>query len=150
MGLLSKLKKTITGSWADVSLSASPAQRGETITFTVDVAVQSDPIEIDKVYIKLRCREAIDIPRYYSAQLDDRSYIHVEKHHDFFTQELTLGMAQKMAANQSYSFSGSAEIPSNLPPSMTGKYSRTEWEALAGLDMKGNDPDSGWVTLVVR
>jgi len=38
----------------------------------------------------------------------------------------------------------SVDLPLNLPPSYNGRNTRVEYVGLAGLDMKGNDPDRGW------
>lgn len=64
MGLFSKIKNSITGGWADVSLMVNDAQRGSSASVTVNVSVKSESINVDEVYLILRCMELVEIPDY--------------------------------------------------------------------------------------
>ena len=64
MGFFSRLTRSITGGWAEVSLVMAPAQRGRSAAITVTVAVRDEPISIGRVYARMRCVENIDIPHY--------------------------------------------------------------------------------------
>ena len=147
MGFLSKLKSSLTGDWADVSLDVAPVQRGETAVVTVTVAVKTEPIRINRVYVKLRCAEEINIPNYPTGKRDAEGKsidLNVRKTENLLNEEITLADAQEFAAGSTRRFEGDLKIPAHLPASFSGKYASIKWSAFAALDMKGNDPDSGW------
>ncbi len=58
--------------------------------------------------------------------------------------------ASEIQAGQVYNWEGVIELPGNTNPSLSGKLIDHKWEIQAGLDMPGNDPDSGWQTLSVQ
>ncbi|MCH8961455.1 MAG: sporulation protein [Bacteroidetes bacterium] len=153
MGFLSKLKSTITGSWADVTLSVASAQRGETAAVTVDVAVKSEPIRINRVYVQFRCTEEVKILNYQTGRRDAEGktiVIDVRKTERLLNEEIVLAGAQELAAESHHHFEGELRIPAHLPASFEGRHASISWSAMAGLDMKGNDPDSGWQDLEIR
>ncbi len=153
MGFLSKLKSTLTGDWADVTLSVASAQRGETAAVTVDVAVKSETIRIKRVYVQFRCTEVIKILNYQTGKRDAEGktiVIDVRKTERLLNEEIVLAGAQELAAESHHHFEGEIRIPAHLPVPFEGKHVRIAWSAMAGLDMKGNDPDSGWQDLAIQ
>jgi len=156
MGFFSKLKNTLTGGWADVTLDAPGGRRGDSIAVTVRVRMKGEPIAISRVYVRLTCAEIIDIPGYQipaagttASATPGRDRVDIHARESLLDQDSTLAPAQTLAANQEYEFKGRIEIPNTCPPSFGGRHARIEWQVLAGLDMKGNDPDSGWRTISV-
>ena len=153
MGFLSKLKSSLTGDWADVTLSVASAQRGETAAVTVDVAVKSETIRINRVYVQFRCTEAVKILNYQTGKRDAEGktiVIDVRKTERLLNEEIVLAGAQELAAESHHHFEGELRIPAHLPASFEGRHASISWSAKASLDMKGNDPDSGWQNLEVR
>ena len=57
--------------------------------------------------------------------------------------------ADDLKANTSYDWEAQLELPSESNGTYHGHNARHEWEIFAGLDMSGNDPDSGWVAFNV-
>ena len=103
MGFLSKLKSSLTGSWADVTLSVAPAQRGEIAAVTVDVAVKSEAIRINRVYVEFRCTEAVKILNYQTGKRDAEEkeiVIDVRKSERLLNEEIVLAGAQELAAER--------------------------------------------------
>ncbi len=154
MGLLSKIKNTLTGGWADVFIDCDEGKRGETLHYTVRCVVGKESIKISRVYIQFEARESIEIPNYRvsdtSSGSSSSNYEHITASEELLEKELTVADAQELEAGQSYTWEGSVDIPDHLPGTFNGKYAAIEWRILAGLDMTGNDPDSGWQAVHVH
>ena len=153
MGFFSKLKNNFTGGWADVTVSVSNGKRGTSVPITVHVSVRSKAISVNRVYVKLNCEEIIEIPRYKALDRDasgDVDYIDVKSGGTLFEQELVIASTQDLQAEQSYTFEDEIDIPGKLPPTFNGRHAKVVWSIFAGLDMKGNDPDSGWIEIQIE
>ncbi len=154
MGFFSKLKNTLTGGWATVTVECEQnARRGEKFPFKVNVQVKDEDISVDRVYIQLQCAEVIELDNYRSFDRDDAGdidYINVRHSEELLDEELTISQNQQLGANQSASFDGEVDIPAHLPPSYRGRNCSVQWRIYAGLDMTGNDPDSGWKEITVE
>lgn len=165
MGFFSNLKNSLTGNWADVSVMMPAAVRGETATITVNVAVKDQEIEFEKIAVQVRCSEIIELPNYRVSGSSSASNgakpgtstatrtsqdVDVRHTEQLFTQEIVVAGAQSLPANSQHAFEGSVSIPTHLPPTLRGRHARFEWKAMASIDMKGNDPDSGWQDVEVR
>ncbi len=71
--------------------------------------------------------------------------------HDVFNQqEFVISPAQTLEGGKTYNWTHELTLPSHATPSYTGKYANHEWRFYVGLDAKGNDPDSGWVTATLK
>lgn len=162
MGFFSNLANSITGNWADVTVSAQPASRGQSAPFSVRVAVKSNEMEFEKIIVEVACAEIIEIPNYRDTGTNDMQQkstgvtvagghqINVKTRESLFTQEIQVSGAGKLAANAQQTYEGSVNLPANLPPSMRGRHARFEWQVRASIAMRGNDPDSGWQPFEVR
>ena len=154
MGLLSKIKNTLTGGWAEVFIDSEDGKRGESLTYTVRCVVGKEPIKISRVYIQFEARESIEIPNYRVGNSGGSGagsdYRHITASEVLLEKEDTVADAQELKAGESYSWEGSVEIPDHLPGTFNGKYAAIEWRIIAGLDMTGNDPDSGWQAVHVH
>ncbi len=156
MGFLSNLKNNLTGNWADVSLQPADGKRGDVITFTVHVNVRDQDIDVSKVAVKVKCVERVSVPERHSTSRpghDDGPRTSSMGDRDvttnLFDREILASPAIHLEAGSSHTFEAEVSIPDNLPPTVTGRNARFEWQAFASLDMKGNDPDSGWQTFRV-
>ncbi len=148
MGFLSNMKKNLTGSWADVQIEVAGATtRGGTLPVRVHVQVKDSDIVVDRVIVELQCEEVIDVrgaagtnwsSNSGSTSMQSESRVSVHSH------ELVLASAQQMAAGSSATFEGQLPITTQAPPTANGRHARFNWEVRGRLDMKGNDPDSGW------
>jgi hypothetical protein len=147
MGFFSNLKNSLTGGWADVTVSTGPARRGEPLAVTVVISVKSSEIVVNEVYLQLECKEVVELPNYpvpdpdkpgttRSVTIRETTSLHRLKH--------VLAPGRTFAAQSQHTFNASIGLPGDLPPSYNGRLARIEWLVLAGLEMKGNDPDSGW------
>lgn len=165
MGFFSNLANSITGNWADVTVSAQPAVRGQAAPFSVRVAVKSNDMQFDKIVVEVACAEIVEIPGYRddgSASTPQKgsgvtvssggsgNTVNVRTRESLFSQEVQVSGAGQLAANAQQTYEGSVNLPANLPPSMRGRHARFEWQVRASIVMRGNDPDSGWQAFEVR
>ncbi len=164
MGFFSNLANSITGNWADVTVSAQPAARGQAAPFSVRVAVKNNEMEFEKIVVEVACAEIVEIPNYRDNGGADTMHkggvtvssggsgnqINVKTRESLFSQEVQVAGAGKLAAGAQQSYEGSVNLPANLPPSMRGRHARFEWQVRASIVMRGNDPDSGWQPFEVR
>ena len=152
MGIFSKLKN-LTGGWADVSVIVENARRGDSTEVMVQVSVKDEPIEIKRVYVTLRCVEEVRMPNYrVNSQGTDQGSrsVNVSATETLHEHEYTAAGGTRLDAQILEAVPCRIDIPSHLPPSFEGRYARIRWLVRAGLDMSGNDPDSGWQELPVE
>lgn len=158
MGLMDKmknLKNSVTGDWATVSVHfEDPVSRGGALKATADVTVKNTAITIESVIVEVRCEEIIDIPNATvwesGSTTSARSATgRATASETVVDKEIKAAGPQELAAGSSSTYTAEVPIPTTAPPSMVGRNVRYEWQVRARLDMKGNDPDSGWQTLQV-
>ena len=160
MGLMDKLKSvksSITGDWATVIVRADPVDRGGSLEVTADVTVKGQDIGTEGIVLEVRCEEIIDIPN--ATVHDDvfgndddrgnRATGRATSSETLFEQKVTAAGPQHLAAGSATTVTGSIPIPATAPPAFDGRYARYEWQVRARVDMKGNDPDSGWQAIQV-
>ncbi len=145
MGIFSKLRN-LTGSWADVTVITEPGTRGESTSVMVQVSVRDEPIKVNRVYLTVRCVEEVNVPgvKQTGAQGNQMQPVNVSAREVLYDQEFTLATGVELDAGVLEAIEQSFEIPGQMPPSFTGRNARVVWQLRAGLDMTGNDPDSGW------
>lgn len=148
MGFFSNLKNAVTGGAASVQLvMPSSARRGDTIALQVTATAKSSA-KVNAVYVLVRARE--------HAQLRDTDYqggkSTTETVHGWrtsFEQRVTIAGPLQLQEGQTMQWEGSFSFPTSVQASFQGQMIDHTWELQAGLDMTGNDPDSGWLPLVV-
>lgn len=152
MGLFSRIKNSITGSWADVTIEALEPKIGEEFTVIVHVAVKAEDIDIDAIYLKVRSEEIVNLPSYHFSGLDGYDPFHydIDESVMHYEDSFEVTGAQHLEANQEYSFETKVLLPESSYSTFKGKLSSHEWLFYAGLDMKGNDPDSGWIEVEIN
>lgn len=152
MGFLSNMKKNLTGSWAEVALAIEPAaRRGDTIPVRVDVQVEDDEVTVTSVIVEVYCEEVVDVRSVVSAATTGpiTQQMSNELEETLHHEEVILASALTLSAGSTSSYEGSVRLPQNAPASARGRHAEFRWTARARLDMKGNDPDSGWTPLEV-
>ncbi len=148
MSFINKLKNAVnalTGGGAKVSVIAASPSREVPFTVKVKAVVGDQPMEISRVYVKLSGEETVTV-----RNVSDGDYTHdVTQNNTTFEQEFNIAGAQTLNASQEYEWEAQVEFPKDSPPAYRGLNATHELRILAGLDAKGNDPDSGWVVLAV-
>jgi hypothetical protein len=153
VGFLKKIKNNLTGGWAEVGIDYGTAVRGGSLDVTATIVVKAEPISTDGVIVEVRCQEEIDIPSAHIHQSFGSSSDHgtgrATSSESVVSTEVRASGPQELAAGSTTTASASVPIPAHAPPAMQGRYARYEWQVRARVDMKGNDPDSGWQALQV-
>jgi len=147
MGFFDKIKagfNSLTGGGASVTMSMEGNKLSETVKVNITAVIKDAPIDITKVYVWVRSVEKVNIPKKEVAA-DQPFDLNLVK--DIFHKvEFVAAPAQKLEGKQTYTWTTEVKLTGNTRASYYGTYVSHEWEFLAGLDAKGNDPDSGWIS----
>jgi len=147
MGFFDKVKgmaNKLTGNSATVTMTVEGGSVKGATKVNINATVKDAALEVTKVYLWVKSVEKINIPRT-ELPSDHQFAVNIDKE-VFVRQEFVVAPAQKLEAGQSYNWSYELTLSgANIMPTYFGKFVSHEWEFLAGLDAKGNDPDSGWI-----
>jgi hypothetical protein len=147
MGFMDKLKgavNAVTGGGAKVLLEFSPAfvHAGDTVKVKVTVTSTGTEVTSAGCFVDLLGREEVRV------KPSGQSSHHTESATSL-DQAFPLAPAFVLAPNETKVFEGSFQMPAGHQPSFTGAHSKHEWQIRGRIDVKGNDPDSGYQTLRV-
>lgn len=155
MGLFGSIARFITGGGAKVSLSVGEPSLSQPFPVTVSVVVEDADIKIAKVYVRIVAEENVRIHNVEVPRKGPNDTIEVIR--ETITGSTTgcdmtfdIAPAQTLSAKSNHEFTGVLRLPPNSLPSFNGINAQYRWRAMAGLDVSGNDPDSGWQDLDVR
>jgi hypothetical protein len=149
MGFLSNLKNAVTGGAASVQLHVpASVPRNESVPIRVTAMANSD-CEIRGVYVLVRAMEEAQVRDTDFEEDGDIDREIVRGRRASYENRIPLGGGQQLVEGQEYTWEGELQLPSNVGPSFRGQMIRHEWEMQAGLDARGNDPDSGWISIEV-
>jgi hypothetical protein len=148
MGFFDKIKaaaNAVTGGAATVSISVNGTPtRGETLWVTVEAQAEAD-CKVDKVYLNIRCREEADVIDRDREADGTTSREKIRARETVYEHVHEISDAVEIKAGTGMAWQRGITLPDDALPSVNGKMVRVVWEMEAGLDMFGNDPDSGWV-----
>lgn len=149
MGFFKKLKSAVnklTGGAANVSVFVNGNNLKGNINVTVKADLKDNSLEIRKVYLWVKSVEKIEIPKNsLPINLRDDTNTGISLSDDRFPKkEFIIAEGQSLEAKQSYTWAVDIKLEGDISPSYNGKFASHEWLFYAGLDAKGNDPDSGW------
>jgi hypothetical protein len=152
MGFFSNLVNKITGGGAKLSLVIDTPKMNEPFKVEIKAVVADAEVKIDKVYLYLKGLERtqvrnVDFPATTSSPSQKKD-VHGEE--ETARTEFVVAGAQTLSANQEYTWTYEVRLPSGAMPTYMGRNAWHEWFLLAGLDVSGNDPDSGWIKFDVR
>ena len=154
MGLFSNLKNFVTGGGAEVSLEVlNQAKRGSAVTLRVKAVIGPADIEIEHVSVKIMGEESVKVPNVSVAktvneivQTEKKTVEHSE---NTFQMKSELASDMTLKASQTYSWEEKINLPEDALPTFIGKNAKHQWQAMASLVMRGNDPDTGWLDFEV-
>ena len=152
MTLFGKLKNLVTGGGAKVTLEVlSPPARGQAFGVRVEVVVGETDLTAHKVYLRVIGEEEVQVPNVEVAvRSGDQIRVATEtvvRSSYTFDATWDVAPAQTLRAKQSYQWEIGLEIPADAQACYQGQLARHEWKILAGVDVFGNDPDTGWFVL---
>ncbi len=144
MGLFDKLKSmknAITGGAAKVTLSVDDdLEIGKPFNVHITAQAKAD-VNISSVYVLLRSREE-------THATDDSGRISKDIVGSYDVCEIRFDVSGPQELKNGENYEWDAEITvdeDEYNPTFQGEIMEHVWEIQAGLDAKGNDPDSGWL-----
>jgi hypothetical protein len=155
MGLFNKVKgamNAVTGGGADVSIEypTQPIVRGQ--PFPVKVTVRSTGGEVKSagVFVDIDAKETGQVQANVHCSNCQRTINdNVRIHKETFDQKFPIGSAFVLGANETKVFEGQVTIPTSYQGTYQGSLQH-QWRIRGRLEAFGNDPDSGYQTIVVK
>lgn len=150
MGLFDKIKQAtnfMTGGGANVTLApdGSEFDKQSPIRVKVTAQIKDAPINASAAYLEIRAREYVS----FRHHVDGKDH-NISKDHVSFTHKVQAVVTSPLEGKQSYDWDMEFSLPSNAQPTYHGTMGHQVWEIKGALDVKGNDPDSGWIEIRVR
>ncbi|MEZ4445473.1 MAG: hypothetical protein R3B72_40740 [Polyangiaceae bacterium] len=147
MGFFSNLKNAITGGAADVQVQCPNVQRGMPAVVQI-WATAKGAGNVNGVYLLVRAVERCEVKDtdWEGGQSHTET---IRGHRVSWEQRIPVAGGFQMQPGQQMQWQAQIQIPQNIGPSLQGHMISHTWEIQAGLDMTGNDPDSGWVAIQV-
>jgi hypothetical protein len=139
MGFFKDLKNKVTGGAATVRVTVPAARRGQAVPVQVQATAKANG-KASAVYLLIRATESAE----FKANNEK-----VQGSKVSYETRVTVAGAQDLKEGETYTWDGVLELPINSNPTLRGSIIEHTWEVQAGLDMPGNDPDSGWQTFDV-
>lgn len=148
MGIFSKVKNFVTGGSAIISVEViQPTLTGPFIV-RVEATAKAD-ISVRKVWLEVRGQEEIDARVRVSGNTasggSTSGLQHVKHHSTTEERQYQIGGPIELTTDQSHHWEYEVELPANAQPTYRGASATHQWQIRAGLDVSGNDPDSGWI-----
>ena len=140
MGFFKDLKNKVTGGGATVRVTVPTVRRGQQSTVQIQATAKANG-KVNAVYLLIRATE--------SCEWKENNEKVGQTRGSYETRVQVSG-AQDLKEGETYNFEGRFELPMNVQPTFRGSLINHTWEIQAGLDMTGNDPDSGWVAFEVQ
>ncbi len=141
----------VTGGAAEVSVEFEEPKLNEPFNIVIHAMTKSEPVTIDKVYLKVRGIEEVEVDVTYTEtnQAGDTRSISDSEHRSQITYEYEyiVSEEQVLSADTEHEWVQAVSFPEDCKPCYCGLNATHRYEIFAGLDCFGNDPDSGWIQL---
>ncbi len=143
MGIFDKLKNAanfVTGGGASVELAIPDGNLGSPLIATVHIKTKKDNLEVKNVYLNIRCSETT------KEEISTEDGPEIKENEEvLYDNKLIIAEGSTFEGGKEYSFSKEIVLPQDSKATMSENNVDIIWEFQAGLDVKGNDPDSGWI-----
>lgn len=153
MGFFDKLKQVgnyISGGAAKVHIELDTSELGSSGKVLVDIycQIQDADVFVDKLYLKIKAQETVRVRNHNNSRHTNNNYPSSHTRNQVsktYSEEIVIDENFRLDANGEYEWHTEFRIPAGIEGTYKGINARHEWQVLAGLAKKGNDPDSGWV-----
>ncbi len=150
MGFFDKIKSVanfVTGGAAKVSIEWNPpaVMPGEPIHVRVTAQSTGPAISSGGVFVDVSAHEQLSI-RENALGNGNAQINHTQQ---TFSQSYPIAPAFQLGPNQSMVWEGQILLPPHSQPTYDGPMADHDWGIRGRIEMTGNDPDSGFVKLVV-
>ncbi len=152
MGFFSSLKNMVTGNAAHITISNTSLNLNRPSDLMINIEVKDSDVKSKELYMYLECVHTGNSFTVESKTANDglktkeivinRNVVKTK----LFDKRFVIEGSNVYKASQKYSFTVKPEIDTNSLDSIGDD---VKWQAFAGIDTAGNDPDSGWVNLDV-
>ncbi|MEL6253878.1 MAG: hypothetical protein AAFR87_17855 [Bacteroidota bacterium] len=158
MGIFDKIKKVknfIGGGGATLQLIPGKTifRATEDVKLKVVCHVKDLDLNIQSVYLKVKALEEVviqQVERSHSRKVESETRKNdLRSSHQTFSTQIQLAPGQILKANQMYEWEASFRIPPHLNGTYRGYNAKHEWSVYVGLELTGNDPDSGWMNIEI-
>lgn len=138
---------------------SSSFTRGDASTVVVRLSIKSKAVSFHRLYVKLRCREIIDLTHQIPEVKDDKGKtttpaktVTVKREETLLNREFPLDTIKEYPPGSTHTIKAQIELPNSLPPTARGKLSQIKWEAEVTGDVVGKfwDANSGWQEITVK
>lgn len=159
MGIFDKIKQAanfITGGGAVVSVYPENqiSSSDEPIKIFISCQIKDADIKMNKVYLEVRAIETVeaqDVDVVIDYDGDKRTVReNIRNSVETFKTEIHVADAATLKANQKYEWEVTLNLPQNIYGTYRGRNAFHLWQVFAGIDVSGNDPDSGWVEIEIE
>ena len=154
MGLFSKMVNYVTGGSAQVDVDIDDASLSTPFSARVTAEIHDDNLKIEKVYLRFRCTEG-KLAGYIEEDkitTDNERILQEMNEWDIktiFRTDVDVVGETELVSGESYQWTTQVDLSeAEFPSKKTDGY-EIRWEVQAGIDVPGNDPDSGWVKIDV-
>lgn len=150
MGLFDKIKQAanfVTGGGASVTVApmGSEFDKNSPIRVRVTAQIKDAAMNATSVYLSIRAREYVSLRKSINGKTEN-----IHEDHISFTHKVEIPLTAELPGNSTHDWEMEFSLPSNAQPTFHGTMGHMVWEVMGALDVKGNDPDSGWVEIRVR
>jgi hypothetical protein len=157
MGLfdaVKSFKNAITGGAAKVFVDVADASVSQPFDVVIRAVPQGCNVSYSRVYLRIKGEETVEVPDVdisftHEGKTQTRREI-VRKDAVTLSIELTVAGAGELTDGKTGEWRISVKLPEGSIPEFRGKFAKHGYSLYAGLDCKGNDPDSGWVAIKVK
>ena len=150
MGFMDKLKgavKAVTGGSAKVEMDypTEAWQPGQSMQIRITITSTVGDMKTKGVFVDVRAEEVVNIDKKASQQLEES----LRLSRDTFTHTFQIAPEFVLGGGETQTFEGEIALPENVQPSYNGKFTQHKWSIRGRLDVRGNDPDTGFKPLRV-
>lgn len=156
MVFFDKIKKAanfLTGGGADVKLSIEDGLIGNPLPATITVKIGEADIKAEKIYLNVRCiektRREAEVAE--GTEVDPEAEPEMEENEEYIHNEtITVADGGVFEADKEYTFTTVVTLPEDAQATVEEENREIIWTFQAGIDVRGNDPDSGWVLININ
>ena len=156
MGIFNKLINYMTGFSAEVGVEIDNANLKAPFPVGIKAKVLQDDLNMEKVYMHIRCREEKLADFHIKSkepETDNEKILREMQEWDkntIYKKVIEVAPKGVLKSGKSYDWTVSVDITDASKPSRKEENHVIRWEVWAGIDVPGNDPDSGWIEFEVK
>ncbi|MDH5599480.1 MAG: hypothetical protein OEY34_10170 [Cyclobacteriaceae bacterium] len=156
MGIFSKIANFVTGGSAEVAVEIDNATLKEPFRAKISASIHNDDLNMERVYLLIRCveekQEEFKAEENQSITDNERILRDMNEWDREVIYKKELNVADKMVlkSGSKYNWESTVDLAGAEFPSKKEDKHHILWQIQAGIDVPGNDPDSGWIEFDVK